>query len=67
MKYDIFKKSNKSIDTLVNLRNSIAHGSEKRGISGEKYDKLEKDIMAVMDRLILILEREAKMFMNRDS
>ncbi|SFV62374.1 hypothetical protein MNB_SV-12-926 [hydrothermal vent metagenome] len=61
MKHDLFKNSNKSIDTLVNLRNSIAHGSERRGIAEKQYDKLEKEIMTVMERLILILEREAKL------
>lgn len=60
MKHDIFKSSNKNIDILVNLRNSIAHGNEKRGISEGQYDKLEKNIERVMNRLIIVLEREAK-------
>lgn len=64
MKHDIFKNSNKNIDNLVNLRNSIAHGSERRGIAEKKYDKLEKEILSIMERLILILEREAKLLPN---
>ena len=65
IKHDIFKASYKDIDKLVNLRNSIAHGSEKRGINEKFYDHLEKTIIKnTMERLILIFSREAKILTN---
>lgn len=59
--YAIFKEYNVDIDKLVNLRNSIAHGSEKTGIKEEVYNKLEKVILnKVMNKLIIIFEKQAK-------
>ena len=62
IKPDIFKNQSKDIDKLVNLRNSIAHGTEKKGISHKDYETLEKKItLTVMNRLIGIFEKEAKL------
>ncbi len=60
IKHDIFKSQYRQIDKLVNLRNSISHGSEKTGVSESNYIDLEKNILKnVMKRLIIIFEREA--------
>ena len=61
IKHDTFKKSHKAIDRLVNLRNSIAHGSEKAGVSEKIFNELEKIVLKdIMEKLILIFEREAR-------
>lgn len=62
IKPDVFKSQSKDIDKLVNLRNSIAHGTEKKGICHKDYEALEKKITrTVMNRLIGILEKEARL------
>jgi len=61
IEHEIFKYYDKDIDKLVNLRNSIAHGSEKNGIKEEEYNKLEKIILKdIMNKLISVFEEEAK-------
>ncbi|MCG3671911.1 MAE_28990/MAE_18760 family HEPN-like nuclease [Aliarcobacter butzleri] len=60
---DSFKHYNVDIDRLVNIRNSIAHGTERRGITEKSFEKLEKCIIkTVMPNLITILTREANLF-----
>lgn len=60
--HDIFKDYNKDIDKLVNLRNSIAHGSERRGITEQTLEILEKCILKnVMPNIITILTEEANL------
>lgn len=59
--YKIFEDYTSSIDKLVNLRNSIAHGAEKSGIKEENYNSLEKTIINnVMNKLIMIFVKESK-------
>lgn len=59
---DVFKHHNGDIDRLVNMRNSIAHGSERKGITENSLEKLEKCILReVMPKIITILEREANL------
>lgn len=58
--HEIFKKYNKDIDQLVNLRNSIAHGTKKTGIEEGKYNNLERKITKnVMEKLIEVFVNEA--------
>lgn len=60
---DSFKHHNIDIDRLVNIRNSIAHGTERRGITEKSFEKLEKCIIrTVMPNLITILIKEANLF-----
>lgn len=53
--YEKFRPFEKNINQLVNLRNSIAHGSEKMGIKENVYNKLENSIFDTMNNLILII------------
>lgn len=55
--YVEFKSFEKDINQLVNLRNSIAHGSEKMGIKKHLYDKLENSVFNTMNNLILIINK----------
>ncbi len=60
LNYDIFKQYHRDIDNLVNMRNSIAHGSERGGITEKTLDKIEKSILRdVMPKIISLLAREA--------
>lgn len=52
-----FKNYQKNIDRLVNLRNSVAHGSQKEPIEFDKYLKLEENIIELMEELIKYLYR----------
>lgn len=58
--HEAFKEHEKNIDMLVNLRNSIAHGSERMGIKETDYEKLEKSVLEIMDGSILILIDQLK-------
>jgi len=60
--HDMFKQYNGDIDRLVNMRNSIAHGSERKGITEKSLEKLEKCILRdVMPKIITLLVREANL------
>lgn len=50
-----FDKYESSIESLVNKRNSIAHGSEKFGITKDEYTKIYNDIKEIMNNIIKIL------------
>ncbi len=52
---DIFEDQKKSIDSLVNRRNSIAHGNNQAGVSEEEYANWEKQTVFVMNRIIQVL------------
>lgn len=59
---NIFENHNKNINKLVNLRNSIAHGAEKTGITSKEFEEFEKSILGgVMKDMIQILMKEAKL------
>ena len=53
--YNQFKPFERNINELVNLRNSIAHGSEKMGIGERKYNELENSVFNIMSNLILLI------------
>lgn len=55
-----FEIYSRDVDDLVNLRNSIAHGSEKTGIIARKYDVYERKIFFIMDELMKILIKNLK-------
>ena len=56
---DIFENQKESIDSLVNRRNSIAHGNSKSGVSKEEYEKWEKQTYDVMNEIIRTLFEHA--------
>lgn len=58
--YTVFDKYQSSINILVNKRNSIAHGSEKFGISENDCEKIQEDIVEVMNNIIKILMKNLK-------
>ncbi|UTJ05373.1 MAE_28990/MAE_18760 family HEPN-like nuclease [Arcobacter roscoffensis] len=63
--HNILKDSNKVINKLVNLRNSIAHGSRKTGFKEDDYQKIETEIIEkVMKPLINILNTEARILVS---
>lgn len=51
----IFEKHRGNINKLVNLRNSIAHGSKRSGISYKDYESLEETVYNMMNELIKVL------------
>lgn len=58
--YTVFDQYQSSINTLVNKRNSIAHGSEKFGIAESEYKKIQDDIIETMNNIIKILMKNLK-------
>lgn len=54
--FEDFRQFEKNINQLVNLRNSIAHGSEKMGVKEKLYNSLESNIYDTMNKLILIID-----------
>lgn len=52
---DYFSHYHKNIDKLVRLRNNIAHGSQRDPIDANEFDKLESNIIELMESLILYL------------
>ena len=58
--YKVFDQYQSSINILVNKRNSIAHGSEKFGILKNDYERIQDDIIEVMNNIIKILMKNLK-------
>ena len=56
-----FDTFSKDIDNLVNLRNGIAHGSDKNGISEKIYNNYENIVLKdIMENLIQLFQNKAK-------
>ena len=56
-----FNAFSDDIDNLVNLRNGIAHGSDKSGIDEKKYNTYENIVLKnIMESLIQLFQAEAK-------
>ena len=51
----LFSDYQKNIDKLVNLRNNIAHGSQKEPLDYSEFDSLEFKIIELMEKLIVYL------------
>lgn len=49
--HDCFQDNEGAIFNLLNRRNSIAHGTQKEGLSEQQYEELERSINGVMHRL----------------
>ena len=49
---DLFGDLSSDIDALVNRRNSIAHGTERAGVSENEYLKWETKTNRVMEEII---------------
>lgn len=58
--YNFFHDRNVEIDRLLNLRNSVAHGSQKEPIDFIEYNKLEKTILKNMEELLVFVYDAAK-------
>lgn len=52
---DIFEPYQKDIDGLVNLRNSIAHGNQKSGVSESDFSKWEKAVYDIASDITRVL------------
>lgn len=50
-----FQNYQKHIDKLVNLRNSVAHGSQREPIEFSEFEVLQKQIIQLMENLITYL------------
>lgn len=55
-----FANYESKIDELVNLRNSIAHGSERTGIKENRYQKLENSVYTTMNELLKLLMKNLR-------
>lgn len=53
--YNKFQEYENTINSLVNKRNSIAHGSERYGVREDDFTRIEKDIVKVMENIIRLL------------
>lgn len=49
---DLFDELSSDIDSLVNRRNSIAHGTERSGVREQEYSKWEEKTYGVMEEII---------------
>lgn len=48
---DLFQEFEKDIDSLVNRRNSIAHGSRHSGVKEDDYLKWETSVVSIMNEI----------------
>lgn len=53
--YNYFLDKQNTINKLVRLRNSVAHGSQREPIEFTEFEKIEKDIFEIMEELIKYL------------
>lgn len=53
--YNKFEDSRESINKLITLRNSVAHGSQKNPIEFDELEKIENDIINVINDIIQYL------------
>ena len=51
----LFDDQKKDIDSLVNRRNSIAHGNNRSRINEVEYDRWENQTYMVMGQMIRVL------------
>lgn len=58
--HDKFDRYDSNINKLLEVRNSIAHGSLKDGVKEKLYDDIKKDIYSVMSSIILMIIDELK-------
>lgn len=52
---DFFEDHKHTIDKLVNRRNGIAHGNERSGVSCHDYEKMEREVLQVMEDINRLL------------
>ncbi len=55
-----FDEKSTFINKLVNLRNNVAHGSQKQPIDFTEFEKIESNVFDIMEQLIIYLYDEAK-------
>lgn len=53
--YEEFKQYEGNINALLSRRNSISHGAQKSGIESTEYNKIESDVLKVMNELRLMI------------
>lgn len=55
--YNYFMDKQNNITKLVRLRNSVAHGSQREPIDFSEFEKIEEDILGIMEEMIKYLYR----------
>lgn len=55
--YNYFMDKQNNITKLVRLRNSVAHGSQREPIDFTEFEKIEEDILGIMEEMIKYLFR----------
>lgn len=55
--YNYFMDKQNNITKLVRLRNSVAHGSQREPIDFTEFEKIEEDILGIMEEIIKYLYR----------
>lgn len=55
--YNYFMDKQNNITKLVRLRNSVAHGSQREPIDFTEFEKIEEDILGIMEEMIKYLYR----------
>ena len=55
--YNYFIDKQNNITKLVKLRNSVAHGSQREPIEFSEFEKIEEDILEIMEEIIKYLYR----------
>ncbi|QLA18637.1 MAE_28990/MAE_18760 family HEPN-like nuclease [Desulfolutivibrio sulfoxidireducens] len=58
--YDAFVEFEGKIDYLLQIRNKIAHGQERSGISSKRYFDLRDSIFKIMDEITLFVTKSLK-------
>lgn len=53
--YNYFSDKQNNITKLVKLRNSVAHGSQREPIEFSEFEKIEEDILEIMEEIIKYL------------
>jgi RiboL-PSP-HEPN len=55
LNHDVFSKHNSEIRHLINRRNNIAQGADKKGLTEKEYERLESSVFKIMDDLMDII------------
>ena len=62
LNYNHFLDKQYNITKLVNLRNSVAHGSQREPIEFEEFEKIERDIFEIMNEEMMLYENKVNLF-----
>lgn len=56
LQHDAFSSNDGTISQLVHRRNDVAHGSQRDGVTAEKYNKMERAVFKMMDDFMLLID-----------